>query len=69
MDSKKLQGVSDKELEDFVITTDITPENAVAQTPVKKAEIRSMLKDVSDDELDDFLAEVPADDEEPLLIN
>jgi hypothetical protein len=67
--AKKLQGVSDKELEDFVITTGVATNNAMAQTSVKKAEIRSMLKDVSDDELDDFLAEVPADDEEPLLIN
>lgn len=67
--AKKLQDVSDKALEEFVNTADVTQNGTPAKTPARAAEVRSLLKDVSNDELDDFLAELPNDDDELILIN
>lgn len=66
---KGLKNVSDESLDEFIETADAVHENEIAQTPVHKAEVRTMMKDVSDNEMDAFLAQVPTDDEELLIIN
>ena len=65
--AKNLQGVSDKALEEFVNNADVSADRQVAQMPSK--EVRTMLGDVSDKELDAFLSQLPTDDDELLLIN
>jgi hypothetical protein len=67
----KLNNVSDKALEEFIHTTDAVHEEgqAVAKTGIKPQEVRTMLSDVSVKELDAFLDQVPADDEELSVIN
>jgi len=67
--AKSLKGVSDQDLEEFVNNAEVTVNGNVTQTPARAAEARMLLKDVSTDELDDFLAAVPTDDEELLIIN
>ncbi len=59
--AKELKGIPDKELEEFVNTTDVA--GTTASTPARAAEIRTLLKDVSDSELESFLNAVPADNE------
>ncbi len=66
--AKNLQGVSDKALEEFVNSADVSGAGQVAQNK-PSTEVRSLLGDVSDRELDAFLAQVPGDDDELLLIN
>jgi hypothetical protein len=66
---KGLTNVSDSSLDDFIETTDAVHQGDVAQAPVHKAEVRTMMSDVSDNEMDAFLAQVPTDDEELLIIN
>lgn len=66
--AKKLKGVSNDALEDFIQEAGLSPNgNQTAQGSA--AEVRSMLGDVSDRELDKFLEQVPIDDEELYLIN
>jgi hypothetical protein len=67
--AKKLKGFSDQALEEFVNKTDVNTNYQLAQTPAQTAEIRTMLKDISTSDLDDFLSAVPTDDEELFLIN
>lgn len=68
--AKKLKGVSNDALEDFIQTADITPNGSeMAKGKAKSAEVRSMLHDVSDRELENFLEQVPTDDEELSVIN
>jgi hypothetical protein len=60
--SSQLKNVSDKDLEEFVKTT--APVTASLNTkPAKSPEVKKLLQDVSDNELDAFLSQVPAEDE------
>jgi hypothetical protein len=67
--AKKLKGISDQALEEFVNAADINTNYQLAQTLAQTAEVRTMLKDISTSELDAFLSAVPADDEELFIIN
>lgn len=68
----QLQGVSNKELDEFIKTTDFdgpsTGQTAMGRKPAK-AEVQELLKDVSDKELESFLNQVPTDDEDLYVIN
>jgi hypothetical protein len=66
--AKKLNGVSVDALEDFIQNADIAP-NGSEMAQSTSAEVRSMLSDVSDRELEKFLDQVPTDDEELSVIN
>jgi hypothetical protein len=69
--AQQLKSVSTKELNEFIKTADITSastETAQATT-ASQIEVEKMLTDVSDKELDAFLAQVPTDDEDLLVIN
>lgn len=66
--AKKLKGVSTDALQDFIETADISPSGSSTASG-KAPEVRSMLKDVSDRELENFLEQVPTDDEELSVIN
>ena len=66
---KGLKGVSDASLTEFINATDPAQAGGVAQTTTHATEVRQMLTDVSDGEMDAFLAQVPTDDEELLIIN
>ena len=66
--AENLKSVSDKDLEEFVQATAL-PQAGSSGTAKSTVEVRSMLTDVSDGELDDFLAAVPTDDDELILIN
>lgn len=66
--AKKLKGVSTDALEDFIETADISPDGS-STARGRSAEVRSMLDDVSDRELENFLDQVPTDDEELSVIN
>jgi hypothetical protein len=68
--ANKLKGVSNDVLEDFIQTTDVSPNGTqTASGTAKSAEVRTMLGDVSDGELENFLEQVPTDDEELYIIN
>lgn len=56
-----LQGVSNQELESFMETADISASTEVANT--NPAQVRSLLKDVSVNEIDAFLAQMPVDED------
>lgn len=67
----QLNGVSNQELDEFIKITDITStseQTASNQAPVK-TDVKRMLKDVSDNELESFLNQVPTDDEDLFVIN
>ncbi|HVG11878.1 MAG TPA: hypothetical protein VM843_02690 [Flavisolibacter sp.] len=66
--AEKLKSVSDKDLEEFVQAADL-PKAGSGGTAKRTVEVRNMLTDVTDGELDDFLAAVPTDDDELILIN
>lgn len=67
--AKKLKNVPDKELDEFIYTTDVSA-TAIAKTETSnKKELRKLLKDVPDTELEKFLNEVPVDNEELSLVN
>lgn len=59
--TKKLDGVTNQELEEFINTTS-TEEVSEPLAASAKPEIRNMLTDVSDSELDNFLADIPKDE-------
>lgn len=59
----KLKNVSDKALEEFIQTTEPLNQHDLANTNIHPSEVRSMLKDVSDKEMDAFLEQVPTDEE------
>jgi hypothetical protein len=67
----QLKNVSTKELEEFIKTADVTANSSqTAQASFAgQTEVKKMLKDVPDNELDAFLKQVPADDEDLLVIN
>jgi hypothetical protein len=66
--AKKLKGVSNDALEDFIQATDLSP-NGTQMAQGSATEVRTMLDDVSDRELEKFLEQVPTDDEELYLAN
>lgn len=68
--AKKLKNVSDRDLDEFVKTTDLNASSSVTaqNKSVKTAEVKKLLQDVSDNELDAFLNQVPVAEEE-LAIN
>jgi hypothetical protein len=66
--AQKLKNVDSKELEEFIKTTDIN--NSANHDIVHKpqaAEVKTLLEDVSDNELKSFLDQVPTDDEDLLM--
>lgn len=60
--AKKLKGVSNDALEDFIQATGLSP-NGTQMAQGSAAEVRTMLDDVSDRELEKFLEQVPAEEE------
>jgi hypothetical protein len=67
--AQKLKNVDNQDLKEFIETTDITLEST--QTATKKpgaVDVKTMLKDVSDKELESFLSQVPTEDD-ALLMN
>jgi hypothetical protein len=68
----QLKGVSNTELDEFIKTTDYngasSGQTAMGRKPAK-AEVKELLKDVSDKELESFLNQVPTDDEDLYVIN
>jgi hypothetical protein len=69
--AQQLKNVSTTELSEFIKTADVTANNnSTAQNkPAVIAEVKSMLKGVSDKEVDAFLTQVPSDDEDLTAIN
>jgi hypothetical protein len=66
---KRLTGVPDGALEEFIETADPVHGAELAQSQRPKAEVRQLLNDVSDKEVDAFLEQVPTDDESLNMIN
>lgn len=60
---KKLNNVSTEELEDFIETAELAGTETARQTPKSKPEVRRLLQDVPDSELEDFLNQLPAGSE------
>ena len=62
---KKLKNVSNKELENFIQSTDVNAHNnGVANNVSNSKEVRKLLQDVSNSELDAFLSQMPTDNNE-----
>jgi hypothetical protein len=63
--ASKLKTVSDKELEEFVKTTDVNSTGVVTakKSASKTTQNKRLLQDISDKDLDAFLDQVPSDDE------
>jgi len=60
-----LKNVPNKELDEFINTTYISS-SALANTHASdKTEVRKLLKDISDSEINKFLEEIPLDNEDP----
>jgi hypothetical protein len=74
---KELKQVSTEELDEFLQSTAVLPEEKTEQpaqekintstASAKPTDVKKMLKDVSDEELEQFLDELPADDDEMML--
>jgi hypothetical protein len=63
--ASELKNVSTSAMEEFIKTTDVTLGSAAtAQTQRSKSDVKKLLQDVSDKELDAFLEQVPVDDED-----
>jgi hypothetical protein len=56
---RQLSNVSNQELEEFIKTTSMVSGKEVVITPENTREVKSLLYDVADTELDDFLQQVP----------
>lgn len=65
--AKKLQNVSNRALDEFIRTADVSGSGLVQNKPANQ-EVRQLLHDVSNQELDAFLHTVHVEDEE-LLVN
>jgi hypothetical protein len=66
-----IKNVSNTAIEEFIKTTDVTltsTNTTTAQTKPKTADIKKLLQDVPDTELESFLDQVPTDDDD-LVIN
>ncbi|RYY99688.1 MAG: hypothetical protein EOO11_04115 [Chitinophagaceae bacterium] len=66
---KRLNSVPDGDLEAFIETADPAQGANLASSSPRKAEVRSLLNDVSDTEMAAFLEQVPTDDEHLTMIN
>ena len=66
--AKKLEKVSNQELEQFINTADVDP-NGGELAGKSAREVRNLLNDVTTSELDAFLNEHPTDNEELSVIN
>ena len=67
--ASKLKNVSNEDLEEFIKITDLSF-TAIAQSEqTNKTEVRTLLNDVPDTELERFLDEIPADNGDLLMIN
>jgi hypothetical protein len=64
----KLNNVSDKGLDEFIIAADADTDHKLARNEVKSQEVKTMLSDVTVNEMDAFLDQLP-DDEELQSIN
>lgn len=67
--AQKLKNVENQELEEFIRSTDIsakTPESS--QKPSANDEVKALLKDVSVQEMESFLNQLPVE-EDPMLMN
>lgn len=63
--AKNVKNVSNKAIEDFVKTTDVTvASKETVQKTAGSTDVKKMLQDVSDKELDAFLSQVPSEEEE-----
>lgn len=68
--AKKLKNVSNQELEEFINTVSINGTETAKREGTAKPEVRMLLKDVSDSELDAFLSGIPADNsDDEMIIN
>lgn len=65
----KLQNTSNQELDAFMQTADAGHITAKAQAPAAKTEVKKLLKNVSNEELEEFLDQVPVSDEESFDMN
>jgi len=65
---KDLKTVSTEELDAFIKSTVAHNEAATARNTPKASEVKSLLKDVSDKELNEFLDQVPTDDAEEDIV-
>lgn len=65
--ASKLKNISNQDLDSFIGSTDATSTEQLAKT--NSAEVSQMLTDVSVNEIDAFLAQIPTDDEELSIIN
>lgn len=59
---KKLKGESDRDIEEFIKTTAPVQADNLAEAANSTTEVRHLLKDVSQKEIEAFLDEVPAED-------
>lgn len=68
--AQQLKNVSTRELDEFIKTTDLTASSTetAKNSKTNESDVRSLLNDVSDKEMDAFLKQIPTDDED-LLIN
>jgi hypothetical protein len=66
--SAKLDKVSDKGLEDFINATDASDETLVSND-LRSQDVKAMLSDVTVNDMDAFLDELPYDEEELPVIN
>jgi hypothetical protein len=70
--AQQLKNVSTTEIDNFIRNTAAAPQGGTTANttrPAAKTEVRKMLTDVSDSELDDFLSQVPAEEEDIIMIN
>jgi hypothetical protein len=68
--AQQLKNVSVKEMDAFINSTDITPlTTETASNSKTTPEVKRLLNDVPDAELDAFLKQVPTEDEDLLGIN
>jgi hypothetical protein len=58
----QLKNVSNKELDEFLNNSAIVPTTESAETAVAAPEVKKLLNDVADKELEKFLSEIPSDD-------
>ncbi len=63
---KEIKKVSTKDIENFIETVDVTPKKKEAETKniAAKAEVKNLVKDVSDSDMESFLSQLPAADED-----
>jgi hypothetical protein len=67
--ARQLKNISDQELDAFIINADANNTTLAQNKGTGKTEIRSLLKDVPDSELEKFLNEVPFDNEDLSEVN